>query len=212
VLLAIGLAGLDGGVGIDYIRASGGGRGRATNGRSAGAARAIGPPLQVIAAAAAGSWGWLVRAFLNFLYALRSAVLVEREIMVRLRAQVYDKCGAQLPVFDDNASGSIMAVMDSRAVGTFISSVVLQGIILVLSLLVYLGYMLTIHAPLTLACLAATPLDHANVFSKRIQPAYLRNRELIDHMILTISGVGPGVQVIEVSLRKARDGRAIHGQ
>jgi hypothetical protein len=42
--------------------------------------------------------------------------------------------------------------------------------------------MLTIHARLTLACLAVVPLLWvvAAAFSRVVQPQYVRNRELVD--------------------------------
>src|SRR4029077_4463641 len=68
-----------------------------------------------------------------------------------------------------------------------------------LSLALYLCYMLSIHVPLTLACLATTPLMWVSAiwFSRRVRPAYRRNRELSDRMIRTLSENVQGVQVVK---------------
>ena len=68
-----------------------------------------------------------------------------------------------------------------------------------LSLAVYLAYMLSIHPGLTLASLATTPLlwIAAVTFSRLVKPAYLHNRELSDRMILRLSENVQGQQVIK---------------
>jgi ATP-binding cassette subfamily B protein len=59
--------------------------------------------------------------------------------------------------------------------------------------------MLTLHARLTLACLAGVPLLWfvAAAFSRLVQPQYLRNRELVDRMILHIAETAMGIQTIK---------------
>ncbi len=53
--------------------------------------------------------------------------------------------------------------------------------------------------PLTIACLATTPLlwVGAVVFSRSVRPEYLRNSELVDRLILTLSENVQGVQVVK---------------
>jgi ATP-binding cassette subfamily B protein len=144
----------------------------------------------------------LVRAWLNYLYAVKSAELIEQDIVVELRSQVYDKLQRlSFQFFDANASGSIINRItgDSRAVANFVNNAMLQGIIMFLSLAVYLSYMLAIHAKLTLACLATTPFLWltATIFSRLVQPAYMRNRELSDRMVLTLAETVQGMQTIK---------------
>jgi ATP-binding cassette, subfamily B, bacterial len=130
-----------------------------------------------------------LRTALTYWYNIAVAVLVERHLMVDLRSQVYDKLQRlSFRFFDANATGSIInrVTGDSRAVGNFVSNVLMQSVIMLLSLAVYLVFMLKIHVRLALACLATTPLLWlmSTLFSKVVQPAYMRNRELVDDMIL----------------------------
>jgi len=96
----------------------------------------------------------VVRACLNYVYSIGVAELIERHIVVELRSQVYDKLQRlSFQFFDANASGSIInrVTGDSRAVANFVNNALLQGIIMFLSLAVYVAYMLAIHVKLTLA-------------------------------------------------------------
>lgn len=143
-----------------------------------------------------------LRALFNFAYSLGAATLIERHVMVALRSQVYDKLQRlSFRFFDDNASGSIInrVTGDSRGVGNFVSNVLIQGIIMILSLAVYLIYMLAIHPKLTLVCLATTPLLWfvSTLFSRLVQPQYMRNRDLVDDMILKLTESVQGIQTIK---------------
>ncbi len=105
------------------------------------------------------------------------------------------------PLFDDNAGGSIInrVTGDSRSVGNFVNNVLFQSLIMVLSLAVYLAYMLSIHVKLTLACLATTPalwLITAS-FSRKVRPAYERSRELSDSLVLTLVETVQGISAVK---------------
>lgn len=144
----------------------------------------------------------LARAGFNFAYSLSVAVLIERHVMVALRSQVYDKLQRlSFRFFDENASGSIInrVTGDSRSVGNFVNNVLIQTVIMLLSLAVYFTYMLVIHPRLTLVCLATTPLLwlSSTLFSRVVQPAYRRNRDLVDDMILKLSESVQGIQTIK---------------
>ncbi len=143
-----------------------------------------------------------LRTWLNYVYNVAIAVLVERHIMVNLRSQVYDKLQRlSFRFFDANATGSIInrVTGDSRAVGNFVNNVLMQGAIMLLSLGVYVAYMFTIHVKLTLACLATTPLMWlaSTIFSRVVQPQYMRNRELVDDMILNVAESFQGIQTVK---------------
>jgi ATP-binding cassette subfamily B protein len=160
------------------------------------AMKTVGAISLIILAIAAG------RTALTYWYNVAVAVLVERHLMVDLRSQVYDKLQRlSFRFFDANATGSIInrVTGDSRAVGNFVSNVLMQSVIMVLSLAVYLGFMLKIHVRLALACLATTPLLWllSTVFSKVVQPAYMKNRVLVDEMILDIAEGFQGIQTIK---------------
>ena len=102
----------------------------------------------------------LVHAALRFRAAITVSNLVLR-IVVQLRTEVYDKLQRlSFRFFDANQSGSIInrVAGDVQAVRMFIDGVIIQVLTVALSLAVYLAYMLSVHVPLTLACLATTPL------------------------------------------------------
>ncbi|MGD1019456.1 MAG: ABC transporter ATP-binding protein [Verrucomicrobiia bacterium] len=144
----------------------------------------------------------LLRSLLSYAYSIAVAVLVERYIVVELRARVYEKLQRlSFRFYDANETGSIInrVTGDSRAVANFVNNVLMQSVIMALSLALYLSYMLTIHARLTLACLAVVPLLWvvAAAFSRVVQPQYVRNRELVDRMVLHIAETAQGIQTIK---------------
>jgi ATP-binding cassette subfamily B protein len=179
-------------------------------------------PMQVIAViAGAVLLMAALRAVLNYFYAVSVARLVQQNIVVHLRARVYDKLQRlSFRFFDANATGSIInrVTSDTQATRMFIDGVLLQGIMMLLSLTVYAVYMVSIHPTLTLACLATAPviLLVSAVFSKVVRPAYVRNRELMDHLVLVLSETVQGIPVIkgfarepEADARFSRANRAV---
>ena len=123
-------------------------------------------------------------------------------IVVDLRTAVYDKLQRlSFRFFDANQSGSIInrVAGDVQAVRMFVDGVVIQVLTVMLSLGVYLAYMFSLHVPLTLACLATTPLLWlaAIRFSRSCRPAYIRNSKLIDQLVLTLSENIQGVHVVK---------------
>lgn len=81
----------------------------------------------------------------------------------------------------------------------FVDGVVMQVIILAISLAIYLTYMLSINVWLTIACLASTPLIYtvARMYSRVVKPAYRRERELFDDLVLGLSESIHGMQVVK---------------
>jgi ATP-binding cassette subfamily B protein len=204
VLLAMGLTGLGlTGLGIDYIRYHIQSTAQPPHWPFGLVPPAAWSPLTVLAAIAIVMLVLAVsRAVLNYLYSVAVAVLVERYIVVELRSRVYEKLQRlSFRFYDANETGSIInrVTGDSRAVANFVNNVLIQSIIMVLSLAVYLSYMLAIHARLTVACLATIPLLWviAATFSRVVQPAYIRNRELVDRMILHVAETAQGIQTIK---------------
>ena len=150
----------------------------------------------VLAAAAA-------RALLNYAYAVAAGELLQLKLVPELRSSVFDKLQRlSFRFFDQNASGSIFnrVTGDVQSVRSFVDGVLLQGAIMLLSLFAYLVYMLRTHAGLTAACLALTPLLWlaTNLFARRVGPAYRKNRELSDRMVLAMSEGVSGIQVTKV--------------
>jgi ATP-binding cassette subfamily B protein len=204
VLLTIGLFGLGlTGFGLDLIRA---------HVDSTQAAPpwpfGISPPghwsavaqLALIAGVILGLAG--IRAGLNYVHAMWLARLAQAEIVYELRNRVYQKLHQlSFRFFDANSSGSIInrVTGDVQAVRMFVDQVLIQTVIMVLSLTVYLVYMLNLHVPLTLACLGSTPLLWlaSVVFSTKVRPLYVRNRELFDAMVLNLSEAIQGVHTVK---------------
>jgi ATP-binding cassette, subfamily B, bacterial len=144
-----------------------------------------------------------VRALLNYFYAVQVGELLQMRLVPELRTRVFDKLQRlSFRFFDKNASGSIFnrVTGDVQSVRSFVDGVLLQGAIMLLSLGVYLVYMLRTHAVLTLVCLSLTPLLWlaTNLFARWAAPAYRKSRELSDRMVLSMSEGVSGIQVTKV--------------
>ncbi len=203
VLLAFALSGLGlTGLGIDVIR----------KGLDAGAPEpaypfGLTPPAEwmamatVWAVASAVLLVAAIRFYLDKTSRIAKAVLVLR-IIVDLRAQVYDKLQRlSFSFFDANTSGSIInrVTSDVRAVRMFIDGVLIEVLMLIISLVFFVGYMLSIHFWLTIWCLATTPVLWLITawFSRMVKPAYRANRELFDTAVLRLSENVQGVHVVK---------------
>lgn len=217
LLLAIGLSGLGfTGIGIDFIR-----RQILPNSPQPRWPFHLAPPadwpvMGTIGFIAAAIFTLaLFRAWLNYFYTVQISQLVQGQIVVNLRARVYNKLQRlSFRFFDDNASGSIInrVTRDVQATRVFIDGVFMQGIVMTLSLVVFVTYMVSIHPTLTLACLATTPLlwIMTATFSRIVRPAYLKNRELYDHMILVLAESIQGIPVIKGFAREAENTARFH--
>jgi ATP-binding cassette subfamily B protein len=203
-LLILGLSGLGlTGLGIDYIRhhiQPGAPPPRWPLGLMPPADWA---PMSVVLAIATALFTLaLIRAALNAGYSIELAKLLQGRIVVNLRSEVYNKLQRlSFRFFDENASGSIInrVTGDVQSTRLFIDGVLMQGIIMVLSLAFYLLYMISIHPLLTLYCLSTVPLLWllTSLFTRRVRPAFRRNRELVDDMILALSETIQGIQVVK---------------
>jgi len=144
----------------------------------------------------------VVRGLLNYVYAVESGKLIHEQIVVELRARVYDKLQRlSFRFFDAQTTGAIInrVTSDVQSVRAFVDGVIIQLVILVLSLVCYLVYMLRIDAGVTFACLATTPVLWiiTVVFSRLVRPAYDRTRELVDRVVLTLAENIQGVHVVK---------------
>jgi ATP-binding cassette subfamily B protein len=152
----------------------------------------------------------MLRAWLTFIYTIAINHLVQAEIVVDLRAQVYAKLQRiGFSFFDSNETGSIInrVTGDVQNVRLFVDGVIVQTVVLILSVTVYLFYMLHIHVQLTLACLASTPLLGflTLAYMRRVKPASLKTRELTDAMIRTLSENTQGVHVVKGFAREQEE-------
>ncbi len=150
------------------------------------------------------------RGALNYWYSIAVGELIHLKLVPELRTRVFDKLQRlSFRFFDENASGSIInrVTGDVQSVRSFVDGVLLQGAIMILSLLVYVVYMARTHAALTVACLFLTPLLWlaTSLFSRWARPAYAKNRDLVDDMVLAMSEGIHGIQVTKVFGREAED-------
>ncbi len=225
LLLTMGIGGLSlTGVGIDYIRhkISQGPAvaGAAVTDPAAGAARNA--PLSLAFPADWPYWhvlgllagGILVlalgRAYLNYTYAISVNRLVQQRLVVDLRGEVYDKLQRlSFRFFDANTTSSIITrvTSDAQSVRMFVDQVLIQSVIMVISLTVYVVYMANLSPPLTLACLATTPLLWvlSAWHTRRTQPEYAQNRTLVERMIQTFVESIQGIAVTKAFGREAED-------
>ena len=141
----------------------------------------------------------MLRALLTYHYNMTTARLTQGKIVPDLRDRVYAKLQRlSFRFFDVHGSSSIFnrVTGDVQNTRLFVDGVVLQGVNMVLTLAVYLVFMWRIHATLTVACLSVTIglwwVTH--YYSGRLRPAYLRNRELVDSLVLLFSESVRGMQ------------------
>ena len=141
----------------------------------------------------------MLRALLTYHYNMTTVRLTQGKIVPDLRHRVYDKLQRlSFRFFDVHGSSSIFnrVTGDVQNTRLFVDGVVLQGVNMVLTLAVYLVFMWRIHAALTLACLSVTIglwwVTH--YYSGRLRPAYLRNRELYDSLVLLFTESVRGMQ------------------
>ena len=150
------------------------------------------------------------RAVLNYRYSIAVGKLLHLRLVPELRTRVFDKLQRlSFRFFDENASGSIInrVTGDVQSVRAFVDGVLMQGGIMVLSLGVYLVFMLRTHVGLTAVCLARHRCIWLATtwFSRWVRPAYRRNRELVDEMVLAMSEGVHGIQVTKVFGREAHE-------
>jgi len=209
VLLTLGIGGLSfTGMGIDYIRHQLAGPALAP-GRQLFTLPATWTPLQVLGLLGGLILGFaFVRAVLNYVYAVSINRLVQQKLVVDLRAEVYEKLQRlSFRFYDANSTGSIITrvTSDVQSVRMFLDQVLIQSVIMVISLTAYIVYMASLSPGLTVACLATTPIlwFMSAAFSRRIQPAYNRNRTLVERMVQILAESITGAQVIKAFGREA---------
>ena len=149
-------------------------------------------------------------ALLSYAHGIQNGRVQHLRLVPELRAQVFDKLQRlSFPFYDQNGSASIInrVTSDVQAARSFVDGVMLQGGILILTLIVYAAFMLRADVGLTCACLGATPLIWllTRRFSGWAQVAYQRTRDLADEMVLTMSEGIHGIQVTKVFGREREE-------
>jgi ATP-binding cassette subfamily B protein len=211
VLLTLGIGGLSlTGVGIDYLKH------RLDGTPVAGSAGGVALPAdwhygQVLALLAGLILLFaLLRAYLNFTYAVSVNRLVQQRLVVDLRAEVYEKLQRlSFRFFDANNTSSIITrvTSDVQSVRMFVDQVLIQSVIMAASLTVYVVYMASLSPSLTLACLATTPLLWvlSAWHTRKTQPEYAQNRTLVEKMVQTFVESLQGIAVTKAFGREAED-------
>jgi ATP-binding cassette, subfamily B, bacterial len=151
----------------------------------------------------------VLTATLRYAAAIAVAALSQR-VLVQLRSDVYDKLQRlSFRFFDRSQSSSIInrAAGDVNAVRQFVDGVIVKVLTVVLSLGVYVAYMWSMHVPLTLVCLATSPLLWwaAARFSRIVQPEYIKGGELVDRMVLTLVENVQGISVVKGFARESQE-------
>lgn len=160
-------------------------------------------PLQIVTALSAAILVQAVlRAVLTYQYNMVTARLTQGKIVPSLREQVYAKLQRlSFRFFDLHGSSSIFnrVTGDVQNTRLFVDGVVLQGINMLLSLVIYFVFMWHIHPALTVACLSVTIglwwVTH--FYSGRLRPGYLRNRELFDNLVQIFTENIRGMQTVK---------------
>ncbi len=211
VLLTMGISGLSlTGIGIDYIKQKVEGTPPVAN-RLLQALPEHWPYWEVLALLAGLILLLAVgRAFLNYTYTVSVNRLVQQRLVVDLRSEVYDKLQRlSFRFFDANTTSSIITrvTSDVQSVRMFVDQVLIQSVIMVISLTVYVIYMVNLSPTLTLACLATTPLLWvlSAWHTRKTQPAYAQNRTLVEKMVQTFVESIQGIAVTKAFGREAED-------
>jgi ATP-binding cassette subfamily B protein len=144
----------------------------------------------------------ILRAFLTYHYNMTTARLTQGKIVPDLRDRVYARLQRlSFRFFDLHGSSSIFnrVTGDVQNTRLFVDGVVLQGMNMLLTLATYFVFMLRIHAGLTVSCLCVTfgLWWVTRFYSNRLRPAYLRNRELFDDLVLLFSESVRGMQTVK---------------
>ncbi len=144
----------------------------------------------------------MLRAALTYRYNMTTARLTQGKIVPDLRDRVYAKLQRlSFRFFDVHGSSSSFnrVTGDVQNTRLFVDGVVLQGVNMVLTLAVYLVFMWRNHPSLTLACLSVTLglWGVTHYYSGRLRPAYLRNRELYDSLVLLFTESVRGMQTVK---------------
>lgn len=203
-LLALGLVGLGStGLGIDYVRPRVQPNAPAVRWPLELAPPATWTPMTVLGVIAVVIvFSALLRGALTWLSGVLLARLVHRNVISGLQTAVFAKLQhLDFRFFDRHSRGEIInrATGDIASVRAFLDTILLQSIVTLLTIVVYLVYMLSIHVALTAACLAPLPLliFVCVRYSRSVHPLYLRNRSLFDRLVLTLAESIEGIGVIK---------------
>jgi ATP-binding cassette, subfamily B, bacterial len=143
----------------------------------------------------------VVRFVMRLRMVMSQARLIQA-LVGALRSRIYDKLQRlSFRFFDANETGSIInrATGDVNNIATFTDQAVIQVVVLIITLTVYMAYMLNLHPFLTLVGMSTTPVLFVLSiwFSKTVRPGYEENRTLFDRLILIVSENAQGQHVVQ---------------
>ena len=158
-----------------------------------------------------------LRSWLMWWATRDSAILIHQHVVPKIRRQVFQKLQQlHFGYFDTQTSGGLInrVTGDIAAIRLFAETIIIDTVILILTVVIYVGFMAQISPFLTVICLATLPLMLASslIFSKVIRPQYLERKKAFDHMILFFAESVRGVQSIfgfsrEPEMREQFQGR-----
>ncbi|MDX2116449.1 MAG: ABC transporter ATP-binding protein [Planctomycetota bacterium] len=123
--------------------------------------------------------------------------------VVDLRQRLYEKL-QRLPFgfFDTIDTGQVInrVTGDSQQVRAFIQGIMIRAGIAAITLAIFLGYMISTHPLLTLACAVVYPLQVAVMtrYSRVTKPRYLEQSKQADVMVKALQESIAGVRVVRV--------------
>ncbi len=184
------------------------------------------PPMVVISVYIAGGIILLVttRSLLNYLRMVSVTQLIQQKVTVMLRQKVYDKLQRlSFRFFDQNDGGTIInrVTNDVQMTSKFLSIVLLALFEVIVTLSLYVGFMASIHVPLTLAVMATTPVlcIVTFIFTRLIRKETKVWLQLRDKLVSTLSENVQGVHVVKGFARQqeqierfGHDNEAVHDQ
>ncbi len=190
------------GLGIDYLGFVSGMRETEPNWPMGWSPPEAWAPLQVILALAIGA---LVAAVCNGVLFFGAGTATARLVHGRLAPQLQRRVFAKLEegcmrFYSKHPSGTMInrATGDIQAVRSFVDLALMEAVTLTITITVYAVFMIRIHAPLAIACLAFVPAMAIGslIFSHKTRPLFMAYRESFDKMILYLSEAIRGAEVI----------------
>ncbi len=135
-------------------------------------------------------------------YALR--VADERFVqtcVTDLRVRLYDKLQRlAFTWFDTHDTGQVINRItgDTQSVRGFIQGVMVRTVVALVTLVVFLAFMLSTHTGLTLACLSLVPVQVTAmyIYARRTKPLFLEQSRLTDRLVKSLQESIAGVRVI----------------
>jgi ATP-binding cassette subfamily B protein len=163
----------------------------------------------------------VMRYFLTYRYSITIVKLLQQGIVVELRSKIYKKMqNLSFRFFDSRTSGTLInrVTGDVQSVRLFVDGVIIQGVVILISLAVYVSYMLVINMKLTMLCMFTVPFMWivSAYFSRKLKSAYTKDRDNNDKMILDMVERVQGIHVVKGFAREkeelkllAKDNRTI---